>query len=225
MTITIIAAYILLIWVFIVTFRSCTAASDLQRRKLLKWNVVLIIAWGVVIYYLQHNNKYSSSWVDACMEYFVAFGWAWPSIIAQAFNSHRYGSAIIQLKPTIFNIAIAIICIIVMILIVFVYAPSYYENMSWWRLISFIMCYIPVALALPIMYVQKTAFYTGGIFYCGLLWAWSDFESYSWKGDKLLLQRKKSRPLRIAIPPADRQIVDNLLAMHIITSIGTYENK
>jgi hypothetical protein len=217
MTIIIIAAYILIVGWFILTFLTCTSISDSQRRKLYRWYAVLMVAWFGVIYYLQHFDKDPSYWVDEYMSHTMGFGWALPAIIAQAFNRHRFAATVIRLERTVLGIAIAIIFIIFMIWTCFVYAPSYYENKSWSSLISVIVCAILVTIAFPIMYVQKTVFYGDGISYRGFLWAWSDFEAYSWKDHKLVLQRRKSRPFRIAIPAADWRIVDDLLAKHIVT--------
>lgn len=171
MTAITITAYILIVGWFILTFRSCTS-TDLQRRKLWRWYVVLMVAWFGVIYYLQHFDKDPSYWMDEYMSYTMGFGWALPAIIAQGFNRRRSGSAIIQLNPRILDIAMAIVFIIFMMWISFVYAPSYYENKSWSSLISVIVCAILVTIAFSIMFVQKTVFYTkvfsiDGFFGCG----------------------------------------------------------
>ena len=46
--------------------------------------------------------------------------------------------------------------------------------------ISFLFATIPAIILFFIMAVQRTTFYSEGLFYKGQLLAWSDFQTYSW---------------------------------------------
>ena len=195
---------------FVLSYGVFTHVSDSQRRNFSIPYYLLILAWFGIVYYLEHSNKLSSAWIDGYQSCAMCLAFAWPYITAYLINRQRY-PAIIRFKRTLYDISTSIIWSAFMIYVVFLYAPSYYARMPFWNLILFILSAISVMITFTIMAWGTISFHENGILRSGFLWAWSDFESYSWKDNKLLLQKRKGRPLSIKVRPEQREMADGFL--------------
>ncbi len=228
MTPFVIIGYIVITGMFILGLLAYTSASYSQRQRLLDGYAVLTVTFLGIWIYFERSNEYRSAVVDNYTVNAMAFGYCWPVLIGRLIVQQRVkqhmGPSIVHLKPDIYELTVGIVGTVFLLWVSFVYAPAYYEKPLYSN-ISFLLFSIPAIVLSVIMTIQKTVFHVGGILHGGMLWAWSDFHSYSWKdkphgnsSSKLLLKIKKGswcKNLRVTVPSRNRQIIEVLLTKNI----------
>jgi hypothetical protein len=194
MTIFKFSIYLFVICSFVLAFLINISPYQAKRFKLiLAYVFVMIVLFGVFSVFVLDSKDDDLGWMTFYW-YFIAFGVIWPQLISRLLIQQRIESPVIYLKNTPSMIARSIVFGFLLCLALMILQPSkmnhsvgapVYEELYVRSWISFLLALVPTGIFIFILLIQRTAFCANGLYYQGILFDWSNFQSYFWESDEL----------------------------------------
>jgi hypothetical protein len=196
--------------------------------------IILLILYSVlsIAYLALYVTYVRAPEYDSALNYGVLFiGIIYAAqLVARVILKRRAGPLVLRLRQLTPTTIIGVIAVPVFLLMtLFILRPSTRSEATGMPIfdddyiksrLGLLLFLVPASLYYWQMARQRTEFHERGILQDGALWAWTDFESYSWNAStasdiELMLKPKatvwRSQPTKYAVPAQNKQVIDDLL--------------
>ena len=219
---------VLLAVIFGVVFFMASTLNWGRRQVLLVLFGVLVIAYLALDFEYIHTPEYDSAWNYGLLFIGVIYT---AQFVARIILKRRAGPLVLRLRQLTPTTIIGFIAVPVLVLTTaFVLRPSLrseatgmpiFDDNYFKSRLGLLLFLVPAGLYYWSVARQRIEFHERGIVQDGVLWAWTDFETYSWNDSaaasdvELMLKPKatswRSQPAKYAVPPQNRQAIEDLL--------------
>ena len=209
------------------------SANQMERQKFL----VIYLVLGIILISLFWIFRDKISTPLVFLASFMVFGSAAPQLIARFINLRhaKVRKQILEFRTSTPDTMAEVFGVIFMVLFTLVFIiPSIADTVDNAPIYDFALIYAEIGLLIVgISYitlfsmniVQKTYFYSDGLFYKGLFWEWSNFQAYSWESHPkkknvqvILLTTAKSvwnKQIKLFVPHESKEQINLHLAQKL----------
>jgi hypothetical protein len=223
----IIIGIVLLIISVYATLANISPSQEERQPKAFIAVVMLLIIFLAGIF---TSNKHSSYLIGI----YIGLGIVWPYLIAFFINRKTIKEPLSYSTPQ-WSMLIGAFILILMILFFMIPDTVGYEDgkpiIDSYYLVSrasFLFMVLPATVLFILLAFTRTVIYKKGVFHNGLLWVWSDFKDYEWKGlnrnrkEVDIIFKPKSllydRKIKLKIQADQKEFITELLAKEVKSS-------